>query len=391
MLQLIEFFLSQNWEVSFGTTSAKNENSLDLEALGSKEYQLELNSSSFDHLIQKLNPNIVLFDRFTIEEQFGWRVAELLPNTLRLLDTEDLHSLRKTRQECLKKGIEFSSEQLLNSDIAQREIASIYRCDLTLMISSFEMKLLKEVFKVPESLLCYVPFLLDPIDENQVASWFSFTERTDFVSIGNFLHPPNLDATLQLKKLIWPKIKKKLPKAQLHIYGAYPSQQVLQLHNSKEGFLVHGFVDKADEVIGKAKVLLAPLRYGAGLKGKLVQAMQNGTPSVTTSIGTEAMYADFSWPGFIEDDLDSFSEKAVQLYTQEEVWEAAQRNGVQIINELYDKKEHQKTLMDRITKIIQNLESHRSQNFTGQMLQHHTMKSYKYLSKWIEEKNKKLI
>lgn len=177
----------------------------------------------------------------------------------------------------------------------------------------------------------------------------------------------------------------------MHIYGAYPSQQVLQLHNSKEGFLVHGFVDKADEVIGKAKVLLAPLRYGAGLKGKLVQAMQNGTPSVTTSIGTEAMYADFSWPGFIEDDLDSFSEKAVQLYTQEEVWEAAQRNGVQIINELYDKKEHQKTLMDRITKIIQNLESHRSQNFTGQMLQHHTMKSYKYLSKWIEEKNKKLI
>lgn len=388
MVQLIEAFQSKDWEISFGTTSSKNQNSIDLTSLGIKEYQLELNSSLFDDLILEIRPSIVLFDRFMIEEQFGWRVAELLPSTLRILDTEDLHSLRKIRQECLKQEIEFSSSLFLDSEIAKREIASIYRCDLALMISSFEIKLLKEIFKVPDSLLHYVPFFLDPCDESQRTNWLNFELRTDFVSIGNFLHPPNLDATLQLKTVIWPKIRKKLPKAQLHIYGAYPSQQILQLHNLKEGFIVHGFIENADEVIAKAKVLLAPLRFGAGLKGKLIQAMQNGTPSVTTSIGAEAMNGDFSWPGFIEDDLDSFSEKAVRLYNRKEDWETAQRNGVQIINELYNRKWHQKILIVRIKKLIENLESHRSQNFIGQMLQHHTMKSYKYLSKWIEEKNK---
>ena len=143
MLQLMTSFLSKGWRVTFGTVSQKNPNSIDLSLLGVEEVRIELNSTSFDDFITDLKPTIVVFDRFMTEEQFGWRVAEYCPKSLRILDTEDLHFLRKTRHEALKKGIEFSNEMLLNSEISKREVASILRCDISLIISTFEMKLLQ--------------------------------------------------------------------------------------------------------------------------------------------------------------------------------------------------------------------------------------------------------
>ncbi len=342
----------------------------------------------FDELLKEINPTIVLFDRFMTEEQFGWRVHESAPNAMKVLDTEDLHCLRKTRQDCIKKNKEFSPNLLLNSETAKREIASIYRCDLTLIISSLEMDILRNIFNISDSLLCYLPFLVDTITERDQKSWKGFDNRSDFVSIGNFLHAPNLDATIQLKQKIWPKIRKEIPAAQLHVYGAYPTQQVLQLNNKKEGFLVHGFVENADEVISSSKVLLAPLRFGAGLKGKLIQAMVNGTPSITTSIGSEGMHDSMPWSGFVEDDIESLIKGAVELYQDHNLWKEKQKNGAAIINSLYSKQDHLLRFSEKIQIIITNLTEHRSQNFIGQMLQHHTMNSYKYLSKWIEEKNK---
>ena len=73
-----------------------------------------------------------MFDRFMVEEQFGWRVAEQCPNALRILDTEDLHCLRKGREKAIKDQALFDKSYLFN-DISKREIASIYRCDLSLL------------------------------------------------------------------------------------------------------------------------------------------------------------------------------------------------------------------------------------------------------------------
>ena len=388
MLQLIEFFLSQKWKVFFGTTASKNENSIDLEALGVQEFSLELNDSSFDELIKKLHPTLVLFDRFMTEEQFGWRVAEGCPNAMRILDTEDLHCLRKTRQEAVKQDVDFQADQLLNSDITKREIAAVYRCDLSLIISTYEMQLLRETFLIDDSLLCHLPFFLNPISDETQQNRKSFEDRQHFVSIGNFFHAPNVDATLQLKHHIWPLVRKQLPNAQLHVYGAYPTQQVLQLNNEKEGFLVHGFAKDAKEVIGNSRVLLAPLRFGACIKGKLTDAMECGTPSVTTEIGAEGMHEDLPWNGFVESEWSQFAVKAVELYSQKDAWLRAQQNGIDIINTLYLKKDLETRLLDAIDSRFKDLTQLRTKNFVGQMLQHHTLKSTKYLSKWIEEKNK---
>ena len=387
MLQLIQSFLSQDWQVTFGTVSQKNPNSIDLTNYGVTEVSLALNASSFDEYMLNLNPTIVVFDRFIIEEQFGWRVAETCPNALRILDTEDLHCLRKTRQEAIKNEIEFTNDMLLNSEISKREIAAIYRCDISLIISTFEMKLLQEVFKVDESLVYNLPFFLNKIQKNH--SWKPFHNRHHFVSIGNFLHAPNVDATMQLKKYSWKLIREKIPSAEIHIYGAYPTQQVLQFNNKQEGFYVHGFVEDAAEVLENSRVLLAPLRFGAGIKGKLTSAMQCGTPSVTTSIGAEGMCCQLPWNGFIEDQVEDFVDKAVALYTNEKLWNQAQQHGIEIINTMYDKELLENKFLKLIQQVSLNLEQHRNNNFTGKMLLHHSLQSTKYMSKWIQEKNKK--
>ncbi|KAB1155439.1 glycosyltransferase family 4 protein [Tenacibaculum aiptasiae] len=388
MIQLIEVFKNQDYKILFGSPAQKTENSIELTNVGVEEVSIELNSSSFDEFIAGLRPDVVLFDRFMMEEQFGWRVAESSPKSLRVLDTEDLHFLRKTRHKQLKKGEEFSKNALLNSDDAKREIASILRCDLTLIISSYEMKLLKEVFKIDERLLYHLPFLLDRIDDNKIKDWKSFEKRNHFVFIGNYFHVPNVDTVLELKKHVWEKIRKQLPKAEIHIYGAYATQQIKQLNKPQEGFLVKGFTDDAIEVISNSRVVLAPIRFGAGIKGKLTEAMITGTPSVTTLIGAEGMHEDFPWNGFIESNLDEFSNKAVLLYSDKKVWEESQKKGIDIINQIYDKEKIGFLFLNQIEELQENLDTHRTHNFFGNLIQYQTLKATKYMSKWIEEKNK---
>ncbi len=385
-LQLINLFLEQNWQVSFACAASESDYSFDLKSLGISTLHIVLNDSSFDDLVKNMQPHMVLFDRFTSEEQFGWRVAQNCPNALRILDTIDLHCLRLARQEAIKQNRDFSLLDL-NSDFAKREIASIYRSDVSLMISDYEMDLLINHFKIDNSLLHYVPFLLDPIlkKDNQ---WPSFSEREHFLSIGNFLHEPNWDAVLFLKQFIWPLIRKQLPKAEIHIYGAYPSKKVFDLNNLKEGFLIKGRADSLERVMKKTKVCLAPLRFGAGIKGKLIDAMQFGVPSVTTDIGAEAMHGEFPWNGIIANQPHKFAEAAVELYTNEIKWQQAGENGAQILNNFFLKSNHSDLLIDKLLFLKNQLKSHRLSNFIGEMLMHHTVMGTKYMSLWIEAKNK---
>jgi glycosyltransferase involved in cell wall biosynthesis len=202
------------------------------------------------------------------------------------------------------------------------------------------------------------------------------------------MHKPNVDAVLSLKNEIWSKIRAHLPNVEIHIYGAYLNQQIEQLHNKKEGFIIKGFAENANQVVGNARVVLAPLNFGAGIKGKLTEAMLCGTPSITTSIGVEGMSEQFPWNGFIEDGFSDFALKAKELYTDKSIWEQAQLNGITIINSIYHKEKNAKLLFNKINHIQQNLEKHRTFNFLGSLLQYKTVQASKYMSKWIEQKNK---
>jgi len=384
MLQLINLFNEQNWQITFASAAGDSDYMTDLSALNVATVNISLNSDAFDDIVKKLNPSIVLFDRFMTEEQFGWRVATQCPDAMRILDSEDLHCLRQTRHAAFKKGRDFELRELLSADITKREIASMLRCDLTLIISEFEMEILTKLLNVDKELIFYLPLFAKPSADNP-----TYEERCDFVFFGNFHHEPNRDAVLYLKHDIWTGIHAKVPQASLHIYGAYPQQRDLQLHKPMDNFFVHGRAADAPEVVKKSRVVLAPLRFGAGIKGKLLEAMQCETPSVTTSIGAEGMNGNLSWNGIIADDTEEFVNAAVGLYNDKVLWNTSSQNGLEIINQRFLKSSFADNVISRIIKIQQNLNEHRINNFTGAMLGFHTMRSTEYLSRWIMEKNTK--
>ncbi|WP_394773673.1 glycosyltransferase [Flavobacterium sp.] len=388
MMQLISIFRENGFEITFASPALDSDFMVDLSQFEVKKISIELNNSSFDDFIIELNPDVVLFDRFMIEEQFGWRVSENSPKAIRLLDTEDLHCLRTARQKAFKENRSFELNDLLSEEVAKREVASILRCDLSFIISQFEMKILNDVLKIDSSLLHYLPFLVDEMSENDLVKLPSFEERKNFVFIGNFLHEPNWNTVQYLKETIWPLIKKQFPDAVLEVYGAYPSQKVLQLHQPKNGFFIMGRAANANEIVKNSRVVLAPIRFGAGLKGKLLEAMQCGTPSITTTIGSEAMHENLPWNGFITDDIQEFATKAISLYQDKNLWKESQKNGITIVNKCFQKSKYSDALIERINSLLNDSENHRLHNFMGSLLQHHTLKSTKYMAKWIEAKNK---
>ncbi|SRX75660.1 glycosyltransferase [Aequorivita antarctica] len=393
MMQLLELFTEENYQITFASTASISERTANLEAQYISIKNILLNDTSFDEFIKELNPQIVIFDRYITEEQFGWRVNEICQEALKILDTEDLHFLRKAREEAIKNSKPISEANLF-SETTKRELASILRCDVSLIISEYEMELLQNTFKIScasakakddtrTELLYYLPFLVESFSENT----FLFKQRKHFMAIGNLLHAPNVDSVLQLKE-IWPEIKRNLPDAELHIYGAYAPQQILQLNNKKQGFIVKGWVENVEAVMKNYRVQLAPLRFGAGLKGKLLDAMRYGLPTVTTEVGAEGMCGKLPFGGTITILKEEFITAAIQLYSEENLWNKAQQNGFSIIEKRFQKRLFSEAFKKHIHTISTNLEKHRQENFLGQILQHHTLQSTKYLSKWIETKNR---
>lgn len=373
------------YHITFASAHTASDRSVDLKKIGVTTQSIQVNDAGFDEFIRQLNPAMVVFDRFITEEQFGWRVAEQTPQALRILDTEDLHFLRKARIASLKKHCPADTSMLMN-DIAKRELACMYRSDMSLIISEYEMQLLKEVFRFPESLLWYLPFLLEPLTETENLP--EYEERAHFITIGNFLHEPNADAVHYLKGSIWPAIRNALPEAEMHIYGAYESAAIGQLNNKRDGFFIRGYTPDAHEVMKRARICLAPLRAGAGLKGKLIDAMINGTPCIMTAIAAEGMFGFMNPNGEIEDTPELFAAKAISLYRDASRWKTFQLNGFNIINNRFQRNRFANDFTNRIKYLLENLENLRQKNFTGSMLLHHTLQSNKYMSKWIEAKNK---
>lgn len=380
MMSILRLFKQQNWEVEFATPAQATEHMIDLAKEDISSQSIALNCDSFDDYISIYQPDIVVFDRFMMEEQFGWRVEKNCPGAVKILDTEDLQCLRSARYQALKADREMTQADLFN-DLARREIAAILRCDVSLIISSFEMDLLTMTFKVDASLLHHLPFM---IDVNKLPTKTkTFAQREHFMTIGNFRHAPNWDAVLTLQK-IWPSIRQKIPDAECHIYGAYPPPKATALNNPKTGFLIKGWAKDSFSVMENARLCLAPLRFGAGIKGKLIDAMIAQTPSITTPVGSEGMFDHEPWPGIIVDKLENLADAAVTLYNDEQAWNDAQKKGTELLNERYGSHTLGEKLIAKIKEVENDLNQHRLNNFTGGMLKHHSMASTKYMSQWIE-------
>ncbi len=368
------------YRVSFACAARPSEHRLDLAALGVDSHTVQPNDADFDTWIAQLAPDVVIFDRFMIEEQFGWRVETACPQSLRVLDTSDLHCLREARQTQLKKGGNLD----LYNEIALREIAAIHRSDLTLMISEYEMAVLRETFAIPEEQIAYWPFILERCDD----TFAGFDERQHFIMIGSFMHPPNVDAARWCKQAIWPLIRKELPQAELHCYGSYGEKFKGELHSPKQGFHFRGRAEHALSTMANYRVNCAPLRYGAGLKGKVFDGFQTGTPTITTPIGAEGIASSMDWGCAISADPQQFAAAALEVYADADQWSLLQAQGQRIARERFSSVEWLPQLSQRLEQSVAALENNRKKQFTGRMLRHHHHRSTEFMSRWIEAKNR---
>ena len=145
-----------------------------------------------------------------------------------------------------------------------------------------------------------------------------------------------------------------------------------------------------DGFLQSHRLMLAPLQFGAGLKGKVLDAMRNGIPCILTTIAAEGIFGSTEPNGFIEDSLDNFIDKAVQLYNNKPYWKSAQQSGFKTLSIRFSSSLFETVFIQRIHDILNKLQLHRLENITGLLLEYHQNKSTKYFSKWIEEKNKRI-
>lgn len=418
ILSYITSCLALEHQVYFCSASEKTPISFDLESVGVDCFTCKLNCESFNQQIDIIKPDIVVFDRFMCFEQFAWRVKERCPDTLLVLDAEDLHFLRHARQSLAKQKMQkvrennlerfdfMQSRDILTESalfyeenaVFKRELACVYQADITLVLSDFEGDLLHSFFAVPQQQIMQHAFFIDPKStycfesKNKTKQIRNYEQRQGFMFIGSYRHAPNLDSVRLLSEHLWPciygKLKNNYPNIRCDIYGSYLSPKAKQFAKPKVGLHVHDRAPDQFEVISRAKVMLAPIPYGAGVKGKLLDAIMTGTPSVTTPIGAEGISCDI-WPGEICNDSESFINAAVELYTDEKAWTLSHRHAQTALAGHMSKSEHsKKDLNAMLTSTVNNLQTHRRSLFLRSILWDKQFLASKYMSQWIEAKNK---
>ncbi|MCM0606763.1 MAG: glycosyltransferase [Xanthomonadaceae bacterium] len=378
-LQILEFCQKAGYLVQVSSPSAFNAFQTALETRGIPTHAIPANDSRFDELVRTFNPDVVIYDRFLMEEQFGARVFECVPQALRIIDSQDLHFLRKSRAA--------TPGQWLEDDV-ERELASIYRSDHTWLLSDFEHELLVGEFQVDPSYVSTMGFSYK--EEYKPCQ----TGRDHFVWIGNFRHAPNLDSFEWLVRDLWPKIRSQLPHAELHIYGAYPPESVMKMNGAVPGLKVLGPARDVSETLIKYRALLSPLRFGAGIKGKIAESWRVGLPVVTTPIGAEGMrlntgefggaVSERSSPG---NEAEDFIRTAVSFYEDSDAQEKSVILGQQTLSTKFSFETnflHFYQTIEGVSKIKRRL---RNQRWTQKILWREQFRSAQYFSKWIELKN----
>ena len=392
---LLEAFLGR-WgfeSCAFACPQRFNEASERLaEELGVRCERCELNRA--DRLLrlvaEDVDPDVVVFDKFPTEEAYSWIVRRAAPSALRALDMQDSHALRLWRQRRVETTAPSKISDVVASvspasfEALQRELASIHRSDLTLVCSPAEVDLLTGAWGVPASKVCLAPFFYGK-PKPEAGTRPGFDQRRGFVTIGTFLHAPNVDALRWLKQEVWPLVGGQ--GFELRVFGAHldtkAGRQVQAMHDPSSGFLVEGFAPDLS-VLGEARAVLAPLRYGAGIKTKILDGWSWGTPACTTPIDAESL-EDRGGLCVAETAAD-FARDMVALHEDRDLWERTSRRGEERLAESFDEDRNLGVVGEAMRTKAANLRADREVDFTGQALWHDNLRCTEYFSRWVELK-----
>ncbi|CAK9054564.1 Alkylated DNA repair protein ALKBH8 homolog (Alpha-ketoglutarate-dependent dioxygenase ALKBH8 homolog) (AtALKBH8) [Durusdinium trenchii] len=288
------------------------------------------------------HPELVLFDGFNTEERFGHYVHQALPDAMRVLDMQDFHALRLGRERLIAAGVGATAVASFrppaDDEDLQRELASIHRCDATLAISEEERTLLVERYGIPSWKVCAAPFGFSNISDERP----SFSRRDGALFIGNWRHRPNRDCARWLVKEVWPLVRQEVPDAVLNVYGANQTPEDAALDDPACGARVRGYCRSVESAMKSHKLLVAPLRFGAGVKGKVLEAMLHGLVVVTTPVGIEGIAPEREFPGYVVqnggEDAQAFADVIVLALRDRHRWEVLQKVASGFIAEHFDEK-----------------------------------------------------
>jgi glycosyltransferase involved in cell wall biosynthesis len=269
----------------------------------------------YRRLLKDKNVVAAIVSRPSMAEVFIRRIRRANPRVKIVFDTVDLYFVR------------FQREYEISGDLRTLAKSKRYRrleqhfgqaSDLVWCASAEDKEVMMR--EVPETRIELVPTIHELRDPGE-----GFTARQHLLFIGNLAHRPNEDAVLFFMQEVYPRIRQLLPDVRLDIIGDNPSPEIKAYESDQ--VRIRGYVPDVEPYLQTRRVFVAPLRFGAGIKGKVGEAMAHGIPVVTTTIGAEGFGVTHGVDVMIADDPESFAKAVAQLYSQRELWETIARNA----------------------------------------------------------------
>ncbi len=258
-----------------------------------------------------------------------------------IFDTVDLHYLREQRLAELEQSKTLKRTSRLTR---RSELRVIKAADATLVVSSVEKEVLSE--DAPGEKVHVLSNIHQVPGRDK-----DFADRKDIYFVGGYQHPPNIDAACWFVNDVWPLIHEQLPDMRFHLIGSKAPERVQAL--SGDGVVFHGFVESLDPFLSDCRLAVAPLRYGAGVKGKVNMSMAHGQPVVATPAAAEGMYAEHGKELLIAEDAEAFAREVVRLYQDEALWNRLSVASVQNVQDHFSLA----AARDSLTKLFDSFET----------------------------------
>jgi GT2 family glycosyltransferase/Flp pilus assembly protein TadD len=268
----------------------------------------------FPLLLRTNDFKAVIVGFYHMAHQYYRDVRTHSPQTVFIIDSYDLCFVRERRRADLTGDPKEIWKAL---EIKRQELSMYRRADMVLTVTEEDRRRLHE--ELPD-LSVGISTDIHPAPDTERAG-----QGQDLVFVGNYNHDPNEDAVLYFAREIFPKVKRSLPQVKLYVVGNSPTEDIEAL--ASDDIIVTGFVPEVTPYLLESRVFIVPLRYGAGLKGKIGEALACGIPIVTTSIGAEGMHLVHGKNAMIGDDPDDFARSVADVYTESELWQRLSSEG----------------------------------------------------------------
>ena len=301
----------------------------DLQRIGIECLYLPYVTSVEKHLAEcgRLYDLVVVF-RETAAVRNLKAIRKYCPNAKFVFHTSDLHHLREIREAELAASPELRRKA---EKTKERELDVIRAADATIVHSTVEKDFLEnELGWQRETSRVFLFSWAIEIPRTQTP----FDSRNGIAFIGGFQHLPNVDAVLYFAKEVFPLIRKRLPDTVFRIVGSRPTSEILAL-GKDPGIEVAGFVEDLGSVLDRSRVSVVPVRYGAGIKGKIGTSLSYGLPCVSTTIGVEGMCLKEGDGVLVSDDPAAFAEDVVRLHQDRTLWSASSHGGLDFVDRNY--------------------------------------------------------